>query len=313
MHDRLPSSTHIVEAQGLRKSFADQCVVNNLTFTVEPGECLGLLGPNGAGKTTTLRMILGHTLPDAGSLTVLGYVLPDQVQQMKKQIGVVPQHDNLDPDFSVYENLLTYASYFNLPKSVIKPRITELLAFAALENKTDAKVTTLSGGMKRRLVLARALLNNPQLLILDEPTTALDPQARHTIWQSLRNLKLQGKTQILTTHYMEEAERLCDRLLIIDHGKLLAVGTPKNLISEHIEPLVIEIHGDDMAPWYMRFKDIPGQRMEHIGDTLFCYCQDEQPLLNALQVHPELQFLRRQANLEDVFLKLTGRELRDEI
>lgn len=306
-------SKYIVEAEGLKKSFGDQCVVNNIHFNVFPGECLGLLGPNGAGKTTTLRMILGHTMPDAGTLTVLGFTLPEHARQMRKYIGVVPQHDNLDPDFSVFENLLTYASYFNMPQSVSIPRIRELLAFAALENKSDTRVTNLSGGMKRRLILARALLNMPKLLILDEPTTALDPQARHVIWQNLRSLKLQGTTQILTTHYMEEAERLCDRILIIDKGILLAEGTPRELIAKHIEPQVIEIHGDTVIEWYQQHRDMLDHRFELVGDTLFCYCQDEKPLLNALQPYPNLEFLRRQANLEDVFLKLTGRELRDEL
>lgn len=303
---------NIVVATGLRKNFGDQCVVNDINFNVVPGECLGLLGPNGAGKTTTLRMILGHTLPDAGTLSVLGFNLPFQARQMRHLIGVVPQHDNLDPDFTVRENLTTYASYFNIDKSVLNKRIDELLVFAALENKSDARVTILSGGMKRRLILARALLNNPKLLILDEPTTALDPQARHMIWQNLRSLKLQGTTQILTTHYMEEAARLCDRVIIIDKGKLLVEGKPSDLVAKYIEPEVIEIHGDNIMEWYERFRNLPEHRIEVIGDTLFCYCQDEKLILNALQDYSQLQYSRREANLEDVFLKLTGRELRDE-
>lgn len=308
------ATTHaILEAQALTKSFGEQCVVNHISFNVYPGECLGLLGPNGAGKTTTLRMILGQTIPNAGSLSVLGFHLPNDGRKLRKHIGVVPQHDNLDPDFSVYENLLTYASYFNLPPHIIKKRIDGLLQFAALENKSQAKVTTLSGGMKRRLILARALLNKPELLILDEPTAALDPQARHLIWHSLRSLKQQGVTQILTTHYMEEAERLCDRVIIIDKGSVLAEGKPRDLIKEHIEDHVIEIQSDKIDEWYNKYRTIPGQRMEIIGDALFCYCKDEKPLLQILKTYPELQYLHRNANLEDVFLKLTGRELHDEL
>ncbi len=303
----------ILHAQDLTKSFADQYVVNHVSFNVYPGECLGLLGPNGAGKTTTLKMILGQTLADEGSLNVLGFHLPDEASQLRKHIGVVPQHDNLDPDFSVYENLLTYSSYFNLDQQQFTKRIDQLLKFAALENKSTTKVTTLSGGMKRRLILARALLNDPQLLILDEPTTGLDPQARHIIWQSLRTLKQRGVTQILTTHYMEEAERLCDRVIIIDKGSILDEGKPRNLIKRHIEDQVIEIQSDHIRDWYNQHRNIPGQRMELIGDTLFCYCHDEQPILKILKSYAELQYLRRNANLEDVFLKLTGRELREEI
>ncbi len=261
MQNHSASNNVILTATDLNKSFGEQCVVDHISFNVYAGECLGLLGPNGAGKTTTLRMILGQTLPNSGVLTVLGYQLPDEAQKLRKRIGVVPQHDNLDPDFSVYENLLTYASYFNLPHQEIKKRIEELLIFSALENKSQHKVTILSGGMKRRLILARALINKPELLILDEPTTALDPQARHIIWQSLRSLKSQGVTQILTTHYMEEAERLCDRVIIIDKGKILAEGKPKDLIKQYIENHVIEIQGDKMQEWYHNNKNTPGQHM----------------------------------------------------
>lgn len=313
MEKNQTSNNTILYAQGLTKSFGEQCVVNHISFNVFSGECLGLLGPNGAGKTTTLRMILGQTLADEGSLNVLNYQLPKEASKLRKHIGVVPQHDNLDPDFSVYENLLTYASYFKLPKQQIMQRIDELLKFAALDNKSHTKVTTLSGGMKRRLILARALLNDPELLILDEPTTALDPQARHIIWQSLRSLKQRGVTQILTTHYMEEAERLCDRVIIIDKGRILDEGRPRDLIKKHIEDHVIEIQSDNIQEWFNQHRNIPGQRMEIIGDTLFCYCHNEQAVLTILKLYPALQYLRRNANLEDVFLKLTGRELRDEL
>ena len=216
----------VVEARGLAKRYGTQTVVDNLDLSVQRGECFGLLGPNGAGKTTTLRMLMGDTLPSAGELNVLGYPIPQQARQMHRRLGVVPQQDNLDPDFTVMENLATYASYFGLRGAALDARINELLAFANLEAKAQAGIGTLSGGMKRRLTLARALINDPDLLILDEPTTGLDPQARQLIWQRLRTLLAQGKSLILTTHYMEEAERLCDRLVIIDSGRILVSGSP---------------------------------------------------------------------------------------
>lgn len=303
-------ATVIVSAQSLHKSFNHQPAVAGINFNVYQGEYLGILGPNGAGKTTTLRMILGLALPDSGTLQVLGHQLPKQAREMRAKVGVVPQHDNLDPDFSVIENLYTYASYFRLPRGKIKQRVNELLQFAALEHKANAKVTTLSGGMKRRLVLARALINEPQLLILDEPTTGLDPQARQLIWQRLHLLKQQGATLILTTHYMEEAQRLCTRILIMDQGKILAEGSPQQLISQNIEPYVFEVHGEKLSEWETRIKNFPGVRIERVGETLFCYTTAEQSLMQELQQWKNLEFIRRPGNLEDVFIKLTGRELR---
>jgi len=303
----------IVFLQGLRKSYSDQCVVNNVSLCVKKGEYFGLLGPNGAGKTTTLRMLLGMTPPDSGELRVLGHPVPGEAQVMRSNIGVVPQMDNLDPDFSVLENLRTYASYFGLTanSTEMKQRIQQLLEFANLAGKAEANIEMLSGGMKRRLTLARALVNDPQLLILDEPTTGLDPQARQLIWQRLRELKRAGRTLILTTHYMEEAQRLCDRLAIMDHGKIIAEGAPATLIKEHIEPQVIEVYGAGLNKWLDSCNVSATERVERLGETAFIYLQNEAPLVAELCQQDELQFLHRRANLEDVFLKLTGRELRE--
>lgn len=295
----------IIRASGLSKVFAKHTAVDNIGFEVYPGECLGLLGPNGAGKTTTLRMLLGQTNPTAGELTVLNYPMPQQARAMRFHVGVVPQVDNLDVDFSVIENLRMFASYFGLHGEKLEAHLQQLLAFAQLADKQHLSVNALSGGMKRRLILARALVNQPKLLILDEPTTGLDPQARQLLWQRLRTLKQSGATLILTTHYLEEAERLCDRLYIIDQGKILAEGSPKALIQQHIEPHVVEIYGAiDQLPHGF-------ERTEVIGETVFAYCQQEQTALQLMQQRPQLEYLLRRANLDDVFLKLTGRELRD--
>ena len=305
------ASDLVVEARGLTKYYGAQPVVNGIDIEVHRGECFGLLGPNGAGKTTTLRMLMGATPPSAGSLDVLGYPIPQQARRMRERLGVVPQQDNLDPDFTVLENLITSASYFCLRGPELDRRIAGLLAFAALEAKAGVSIGTLSGGMKRRLTLARALINDPELLILDEPTTGLDPQARQLIWQRLRALLGQGKTLILTTHYMEEAERLCDRLMIIDNGHVLVTGSPAELVRRHIEPHVVEIHGGGVEEWYDTIGRPLVQRGERSGETVFCYVNDERPLLDALSRRPELHFMHRRANLEDVFIKLTGKELRE--
>jgi lipooligosaccharide transport system ATP-binding protein len=244
----------------LVKIYAGQPAVDGLSFSVARGECFGLLGPNGAGKTTTLRCCLGHIAPDGGRISVLGLAVPPHGREARARIGVVPQFDNLDPDFSLAENLLVYGRYFGLSTATLRARIPMLLEFAGLAGKERGNIRSLSGGMKRRLTLARALINDPELLVLDEPTTGLDPQARHLIWERLRELLAQGKTILLTTHFMEEAERLCHRLLIMDHGRSIAEGSPRELIAAHFP----------VSP---------------------------SPL--------------RPANLEDVFLKLTGRELRD--
>jgi lipooligosaccharide transport system ATP-binding protein len=297
-------------ARGLRKSYGVLEVVAGVDLAVETGECFGLLGPNGAGKTTTLKLCLGLIDPDAGAIELLGDPVPRRARQARSRVGVVPQFDNLDPDFTVTENLLVYARYFGLSARDMRARVPQLLEFAGLGGRGDARISTLSGGMKRRLTLARALVNDPQLVVMDEPTTGLDPQARHLIWERLRRLTSEGKTLLLTTHFMEEAERLCHRLAIMDKGRIIAQGSPRELIARHIEPQVVEVHGQGVEAWMPAAR---GQcaRVERAGDTVFCYAADVAPVLRTLAGQRELAYLHRPASLEDVFLKLTGRDLRD--
>ena len=298
----------VLRTRALRKRYGEAEVVSGLDLDVQAGECFGLLGPNGAGKTTTLRLCLGLTDPDGGEIELLGEPVPARAREARARGGVVPQFDNLDPDFTVAENLQIFARYFSLPS--IDAKLPRLLEFAGLAGREGARITTLSGGMKRRLTLARALINDPQLLVLDEPTTGLDPQARHLIWERLRRLTQEGKTLVLTTHFMEEAERLCHRLAIMDHGRLIAIGSPRALIAEHIEPHVVEVHGNGVEPWMERSRPLVS-RMERAGDTVFAYATDVRPVLATLEAQRELSYLHRPASLEDVFLKLTGRDLRD--
>ncbi len=301
----------VVTAEALTKRYGGQVVVGGISLQVQPGECFGLLGPNGAGKTTTLRMLLGMTPPDDGRLEVMGYAIPGQAPLMRRLLGVVAQQDNLDPDFTVVENLRTYASYFGIHLGERAERMQNLLAFASLEHKAEARIEELSGGMKRRLAIARALVNDPQLVILDEPTTGLDPQARQVIWQRLRTLLNEGRTLILTTHYMDEAQRLCDRLAIMDRGVILDVGSPTELIDRHIESHVVEVHGPGLERWLAEGDMQWILRSERVGETLFCYTDHERELVEELCEHEGLRYLSRAADLEDVFLKLTGRELRE--
>ena len=301
----------VLSARNLRKSYGDQLVVDGLNLSIRRGECFGLLGPNGAGKTTTLRLLLGLITPDSGELSLLDHTVPQQARAARLRVGVVPQMDNLDPDFTVAENLLVYGRYFGMSDAAIEARLPELLEFANLTHKRDVKVPTLSGGMKRRLTLARALVNDPEILFLDEPTTGLDPQARHLIWQRLRELTARGKTLLLTTHFMDEAERLCNRLAVMDNGRIISTGSPRELIAQNIEPQVVEVFGERAAEWAQSHAMIHAQRFEVSGESVFCYVNDAQPLLLELQRHPELRYLHRPANLEDVFLKLTGREMRE--
>ena len=301
----------VLVVNGLRKSYGDNEVVRGLDFSIRRGECFGLLGPNGAGKTTTLRCCLGLTEPNAGSITLVGEAVPINARQARARVGVVPQMDNLDPDFTVVENLRIYGRYFRMPDAVVRERIPRLLEFAGLSAKGGVSIRTLSGGMKRRLTLARALINDPELLILDEPTTGLDPQARHLIWDGLRQLVSQGKTILLTTHFMDEAERLCSRLAVIDHGVMIASDSPRALIAAHVEPEVVEVYGDDVRAWVDAHGRGLADRLEVAGDTAFCYARDAAPLLAELVKASGLRYLHRPANVEDLFIKLTGRELRD--
>jgi lipooligosaccharide transport system ATP-binding protein len=302
--------TYLV-ARELRKSYGATEVVAGIDLELKPGECFGLLGPNGAGKTTTLRLCLGLTDPDGGTINMFDLPIPRSAREARARVGVVPQIDNLDPDFTVRENLLVYGRYFGLSKADIASRIPALLEFAGLANRAGDNIKALSGGMKRRLTLARALINDPDLIFLDEPTTGLDPQARHLIWQRLRQLAAQGKTIFLTTHFMDEAERLCHRLAIMDHGRIMALGTPRDLVAAHIEPQVIEVFGDGAEAWAVEHGSALCERCEQTGETVFCYAHNVEPLLHNLEQRPELRYLHRPANLEDVFLRLTGRDLRD--
>lgn len=309
----------LLRVEGLRKLFGQNTVVDDLSFAIAPGECLGVIGPNGAGKTTTIRMCLGLSAPDGGQIdymlddsTMAPLQMPRDAMAIKARLGVVSQIDTLDPDFSCAENLLVYGRYFGLRDAQIRARIPELLQFASLSHKSAARPGELSGGMKRRLSLARALVNDPQLLLLDEPTTGLDPQARHLMWERLQVLLQRGKSILLTTHFMDEAERLCSRLLVIDHGRKIAEGAPRALIREHLEPDVVEVYG--LGATALRdapVKDLAA-RVEVSGETVFFYTRDAQPLLRALAAWPELRTLHRPANLEDLFLKLTGRQIRED-
>jgi lipooligosaccharide transport system ATP-binding protein len=295
----------------LRKRYGDNEVVAGVSFELRRGECFGLLGPNGAGKTTTLRLALGLIAPDGGAIELMGEPVPRRARAARRSVGVVPQFDNLDPDFTVTENLIVYGRYFGLDDGTIRGRVPELLEFAGLASRATSRIQTLSGGMRRRLTLARALVNDPAFLVLDEPTTGLDPQARHVMWDRLKQLLARGKTILLTSHFMEEAERLCTRLVVMDRGRFIAGGSPRELIAAHIEPQVVEVHGDGLESWGGGDARGLAARVERAGDTAFCYVRDPAPLLAHLERQPGLRYLHRPANLEDVFLKLTGRELRD--
>lgn len=302
----------LFSVQHLSKRFGDNLVVDDLSFAIAPGECLGVIGPNGAGKTTTIRMCLGLTDPDGGSIQALGLQMPRDALAIKAQIGVVTQMDTLDPDFTCAENLLVYGRYFGMRDVAIRARIPALLEFASLTAKADAKPGQLSGGMKRRLSLARALVNDPKLLLLDEPTTGLDPQARHLMWERLQLLLQQGKSILLTTHFMDEAERLCSRLLVLDHGKKIAEGKPRDLIAQFLEPDVVEVFGSGALATAEGPLRALAERVEVSGETVFFYTHNPAQLLQALGAHPQLRTLHRPANLEDLFLKLTGRQIREE-
>ena len=309
-------SEFLFECRRLVKRYGGQTVVDDLSFGIAPGECLGVIGPNGAGKTTTIRICLGLTAPDGGEVTAFGLPMPQEALAVKQRLGVVSQMDTLDPDFSCAENLLVYGRYFGMKDSDIRPRIPKLLEFAALTHKADARPGELSGGMKRRLSLARALVNDPQLLLLDEPTTGLDPQARHLMWERLQLLLQQGKSILLTTHFMDEAERLCSRLLVLDHGRKIAEGRPRELIAQHLEPDVVEVYGQGAlalatAAEHETLRSLAA-RVEVSGETVFFYTAQAQPLLQALAPMHDLRTLHRPANLEDLFLKLTGRQIREE-
>ena len=300
----------ILRVEQLRKTYGRLTAVDGISFSVEPGECFGLLGPNGAGKTSTIRMLYGYTPRDTGKLELFGLDIDLELRQIKQRIGICQQEDSLDPDLSVRNNLVGYARYFSIPKKQAEHKADKLLDFFALKSRAADKVQALSGGLKRRLMLARALVNEPELLILDEPTTGLDPQSRQLLWQKLVELKEQGLTILLTTHYMEEAERLCDRLVIVDHGRILIEGQPTSLVRQQVGHSVIEVsEPDDEVRAYLAGK---GVLMEDLGRRLLVYLGEGDDLF--LQLTREVRAegcMLRPAGLEDLFLKLTGRELRE--
>ncbi len=308
----------LLDVRDLVKTYDGARVVDGVSLSIAPGECLGVIGPNGAGKTTTIRMCLGLTAPDAGQIRYFAREdgtalhMPADGLAIKARLGVVSQFDSLDPDFSCAENLFVFGRYFGLKRAQMAERVPQLLDFAALGHKADARPAELSGGMKRRLSLARALVNNPDLLLLDEPTTGLDPQARHLMWERLQRLLAEGKSILLTTHFMDEAERLCQRLLVLDHGRKIAEGRPRALIAEHLEPEVIEVYGEGAAALADSALAAHAERVEQSGETVFFYTHQGRPLMQALQAHPQLRTLHRPANLEDLFLKLTGRQIRED-
>ena len=301
-------------ARGLRKTYDNFEAVKGVDFEVYQGECFGFLGPNGAGKTTTMKMIYGAAVPTSGELKVVGLDARHLEREVKRRIGVVPQENNLDEDLKVEENLLVYGRYFDLPRKVVRQRAVELLEFVQLSEKTDAQVEQLSGGMKRRLLIARALINDPDLVVLDEPTTGLDPQARHLVWNKLRELTSEGKTLVLTTHYMDEAAQLCDRLCIMDGGRIISEGTPRDLIEEHISPEVLEFRANrDALERLARIVSEMADDVDRLGEVLLVYTSDSDAVARKVKESgvPVDNTLYRQATLEDVFLKLTGRRLVD--
>ncbi|MBN2428443.1 MAG: ATP-binding cassette domain-containing protein [Deltaproteobacteria bacterium] len=302
--------TPIVEAKNLKKTFGAFTAVEDVSFHIVKGECFGLLGPNGAGKTTTIRMLYGYTPLTSGALKLFGEDLEPNLRKLKYRIGVCQQENNLDPDLTVLENLQVFARYFDIPKSEARTRIDRLLEFFALNNRSKALFTDLSGGMRRRLVLARSLINNPDLLILDEPTSALDPQTRQQVWSRLLELKKEGLTILLTTHYMEEAYRLCDRLLIMDQGKVLVEGKPGELIDRYVGREVLEIDSPDQK--LRDFLISQGYMFDDLGTRLMIYNHNCRELFDAIEkVFDHKNCMLRMGTLEDVFLKLTGRDLRE--
>ena len=301
-------------ARDLRKSYGEFQAVKGVDFEVYRGECFGFLGPNGAGKTSTMKMIYGAAVPTGGGLTVAGLDVTRRERDVKRRIGVVPQENNLDDDLEVKENLLVYGRYFDLPKKAILRRAEELLEFVQLTDKADAEVEQLSGGMKRRLLIARALINDPEIVVLDEPTTGLDPQARHLVWERLRELAKEGKTLVLTTHYMEEAAQLCDRLVIMEGGRIVSQGSPAQLVEKHVSPQVLEFRSRDGSLEKLReVVEAEADAVERAGESLLAYTADGDALMEKVRrsgIEVE-NTVYRQAGLEDVFLRLTGRSLID--
>lgn len=301
---------HAVEAVGLTKYFNGFVAVDGISFRVLRGECFGILGPNGAGKTSTIRMVYGFSPLTGGRLHIFGIPVSEGWRDIKSRIGVCQQENNLDPDLTVQQNLEVFARYFNMPKQLARERAEKLLEFIALDHRKAAKVPELSGGMMRRLVLARSLINEPELLILDEPTTGLDPQSRHQVWEKLEGLRSEGLSILLTTHYMDEASRICDRLVIMDQGRILVEGRPMDLIREHVGQDVIEVS----TPTARLREFVRSQSITHedLGHRLIIFGRDSDKLFHHISTDYCTEgCVLRTATLEDVFLQLTGRGLRE--
>jgi lipooligosaccharide transport system ATP-binding protein len=308
------STESMISARGLRKTFGDFTAVDGIDFEVKRGEAFGILGPNGAGKSTTMRMIASTSLRSGGDLEILGKDPNSHGPEIRAHLGVVPQQDNLDRELKVWENLYIYGRYFGLSRKFMKAKIEELIEFAQLEEKRNSKTEELSGGMKRRLTIARALVNDPEILMLDEPTTGLDPQARHVLWDRLFRLKEQGVTLVITTHYMDEAEQLCDRLVVMDKGKIMAEGSPAELIKKYSSREVLEVRfGSSQNEDAAKKISGLGDRAEILPDRILIYAENGESVLEQivkLGLHPLTSLVRR-SSLEDVFLRLTGRTLID--
>jgi lipooligosaccharide transport system ATP-binding protein len=301
----------LIKASNLTKKYDNFVAVDNIDFEVYKGECIGFLGPNGAGKTTTVRMMYCFLPPTSGELTLAGLSVNTKCREIKGIVSVAPQEDNLDPDFTVLKNLVVYARYYDIPKEEAIKRAEEQLKFFRLEEKKDVPIVALSTGMKRRLIFARSLLNKPQILLLDEPTTGLDPQARHLVWDEVRELKKMQVTIILTTHYMDEAEVLCDRVIIVDRGKIIEQGKPSDLIKQHIGENVLELDCDEALIPLLK-EEFPEARIERLGDRMQVFTPKPYSVFEGfLHKHQIPNVTIRRANLEDVFLKITGRGLRE--
>jgi len=300
----------VIIGERLTKKFEDLTAVDGISFAIREGECFGFLGPNGAGKTTTIRMIQCVSPVTSGKLSVLDLDVSKDQRRIKASLGVAPQEDNLDPDFTVFRNLVVHARYFGIERSVAEKKARELLEFMQLTEKADVLIPKISGGMKRRLIMARALINEPRLLILDEPTTGLDPQARHLIWDKIRELKKKGVTVIITTHYMDEAQQLCDRLVIMEKGKILVEGRPQELIESQVGRFVVEIINPESGMEEV-LRGI-GLSPEKASDRIFVYTNDRRSVRERLLKElPHANVVARDATLEDVFLRLTGRGLKE--
>jgi lipooligosaccharide transport system ATP-binding protein len=306
----MASQEILIKAQKLTKRYNHFTAVDHIDFEVYKGECVGFLGPNGAGKTTTVRMIYCFSPVTEGELTVAGMNVSTESRKIKQMVGVAPQEDNLDPDFTVIKNLQVYARYFDISKAEAGKRAMELLKFFQLEEKQNRSIDELSTGMKRRLIIARALINQPQILLLDEPTTGLDPQGRHIVWDEIRNLLKQGVTIILTTHYMDEAVALCDRVLIVDNGKIIETGVPQKLIKKHAGEDVLEVPFNEVILKALK-EELPDADIEIFGDQIRVFVNRHGVFERIVKKFPGVNMTIRNANLEDVFLKLTGRKLRE--